>query len=119
MTFSKKILSTDTKNIKLNWWQYWIGHCWMTGWQSIRISFNIWCDLMTNNFDNYALLKDDNPEIECLDWFWISLGEDNVYEKEFLEYLSELADDIQKHPEKLIPFDIDKELEELKDLLDE
>jgi hypothetical protein len=104
---------------RLNWWEYWIGHCWMTGWQSIGMTFNIWFDLMTNNFEKYALLTEDDAQEECLDWFWASIVEDDVYEKEFLEYLAELADDAQKHPENLIPFDLDKELEELEELINE
>jgi len=46
MTFSEPVLGTATKKIKLNWWEYWIGHCWMTGWQSIGGAFRIWSDLM-------------------------------------------------------------------------
>ena len=61
---------------KLNWFDYWIGHCWMTGWQSIRHNFRMWADLMTSNYENYALLKEDDPESECIEWFWVSLGED-------------------------------------------
>ena len=40
---------------KLNWWEYWIGHCWMTGWQSIRMNFRMWADLMGSNYADYAL----------------------------------------------------------------
>ena len=49
---------------------------------------------MTDNFDNYALMRDDDPLEECRDWFWTSLNEDEVYPKEFLEYLLQLADDV-------------------------
>jgi hypothetical protein len=102
--FSKSIKSTNKKKTKLNWWDYWIGHCWMTGWQSIGINFRIWSDLMTSNYTNYALLKDDDPESECIEWFWVTLNEDDVYPKEFLEYLLELCDKIDRGEEKLIPF---------------
>ncbi len=105
MTFSEPVLGTATKKIKLNWWEYWIGHCWMTGWQSIRGAFRIWADLMGSNYKDYTLLKDDNPEQECLEWFWVSLGEDNTYPREFLEYLQKLVDDIETGKEKLIPMD--------------
>lgn len=50
---------------------------------------------MTDNLDNYALLKDDDPLEECLNWFWSGLGEDEVYPKEFLEYLLQLVDDVE------------------------
>jgi len=100
----------------LNWWEYWVGHCWMTGWQSIRGAFRIWADLITNNFDNYALLKSvDDPFEECYCWFWGTLGEDDVYPKEFLEQLLQMVDDIETGKEKLIPMgeDFMKELQEL------
>ncbi len=102
----------------LNWWEYWIGHCWMTGWQSIRGTFRIWADLMTSNYKDYALLKDDDPETECLEWFWASLGEDEVYPKEFLEYLLQMVDDIETGKEKLIPLD-ENFFDRLKDLTDD
>ncbi len=99
----------------MNWFQYWIGHCWMTGWQSIRGTFRIWCDLMTDNFKDYALLKIDDPFTECYEWFWVSLNEDDTYPKEFLEYLMDLCDKIDNGEEKLIPMNENfiKELEEL------
>lgn len=103
--FSKRVLSTEKESTKLNWWEYWIGHCWMTGWQSIGGAFRIWCDLMTDNTKDYALLGDDDPFQECYEWFWTSLGEDEVYEKEFLEYLMQLAEDVRTGKEELIPLD--------------
>ena len=105
MTFTKTILATELNKVKLNWWEYWIGHCWMTGWQSIRSNFRMWSDLMGSNYEGYALLKEDDPEAECLNWFWTSLVEDDVYSKEFLEYLSQMVDDIETGKEKLIPMD--------------
>ena len=105
MTFSKSILSTELNKVKMNWWEYWIGHCWMTGWQSIRSNFRMWSDLMGSNYEGYGLLKEDDPEAECLNWFWTSLVEDDVYSKEFLEYLMQMVDDIETGKEKLIPMD--------------
>jgi len=115
--FSKPLKGTEKMKTTLNWWEYWIGHCWMTGWQSIRGTFRIWADLMTSNYKDYALLKDDDPETECLEWFWVSLGEDEVYPKEFLEYLLQMVDDIETGKEKLIPLDEDF-MNRLKDLTD-
>ena len=105
MTFTKTILATELNRVKMNWWEYWIGHCWMTGWQSIRHNFRMWSDLMGSNYEGYALLKEDDPEAECLNWFWTSLVEDDVYSKEFLEYLIQMVDDIETGKEKLIPMD--------------
>jgi len=80
--------------VKMNWFQYWIGHCWMTGWQSIRHNFRMWADLMGSNYENYALLKEDDPYEECVQWFWLSLNEDDVYPQEFLEELIQMCEDI-------------------------
>jgi hypothetical protein len=105
MTFSEPVLGTATKKLKLNWWEYWIGHCWMTGWQSIHGAFRIWRDLMTDNFADYSLLKNDDPFTECYEWFWVSLGEDECYPRFFLEYLQKLVDDIETGKEKVVPMD--------------
>jgi hypothetical protein len=103
--YSTPVRGTAKKKTTMNWWEYWIGHCWMTGWQSIHGAFRIWCDLMTSNYENYALPKSvEDPEQECLEWFWATLGEDEVYPKEFLEYLLQMVDDIETGKEKLIPF---------------
>ena len=118
MTSSQPIKGTAPKKTTLNWWEYWIGHCWMTGWQSIRGAFRIWRDLMTDNFKDYSLLHTDDPFQECYEWFWVSLGEDEVYPKEFLEYLMEMCDRIDRGEEKLIPLDEDF-FDRLKDLVDD
>ncbi len=77
----------------------------------------MWADLMTSNYDGYALLKEDDPEAECIEWFWASLNEDDVYPKEFLEYLQQLVDDIETGKEEVIPLDEDffNRLKELTD----
>jgi hypothetical protein len=121
MTFSKPLLATDKKKTTLNWWEYWIGHCWMTGWQSIGDTFRIWADLMGSNYENYALPRTaEDPEAECLDWFWASLNEDDVYDKEFLEYLMKLCEDVQTGKVKTYPMeDVMSELEDLMSIEDE
>ena len=114
--FSTPLKGTHPNKTKMNWWEYWIGHCWMTGWQSMRMTFRIWADLMTSNYENYALMKEDDPETECVEWFWASLNEDDVYPKEFLEYLMQMVDDIETGKEKLIPVNEDF-FDRLKDLV--
>ncbi len=101
----------------MNWFEYWIGHCWMSGWQSIRGSYRIWSDLMTGNYKDYALLKEDDPYTECLEWFWVSLGEDNTYPREFLDYLQQMVEDIESGKVETIPFTEDA-MKELEDLID-
>jgi len=119
MTFSKPLLATDTENIKMNWWQYLFGHCWMTGWQTIGSAFRIWADLMCSNYEVYALPRTaQDPEVECIEWFWATLGEDEVYPKEFLEYLMQMADDIETGKVECVPLD-DDFFDRLKDLTDD
>lgn len=102
--FSKSILSTNTDKNTLNWFEYWIGHCIMTGFQSINISFNIWKDWLSGNYNNYGLLKDDDAYEECKNWFWDTLGADDTYPKEFLEELIQMADDVKTGKVETIPF---------------
>lgn len=100
----------------MNWFEYYIGHCWMTGWQSIKHSFQNWGDLMTGNWDNYALMFYDDPFEECRDCFWSYLGDDDTLPKEFLEHLMELSDRIDRGEEKLIPYDVEDFEEDMKTL---
>ena len=109
---------TNKNKTTLNWWEYWICHCWMTGWQSIRSNFRMWGDLMGGNYEGYGLLKEDDPYTECLEWFWASLNEDDVYPKFFLEELLQIIDDIDSGKEKLIPMDLDQ-LKRISELLDD
>ena len=89
---------------KLNWIEYYIGHCWMTGWKNIRGSFRIWSDLMRGNYKDYALMFYDDPYEECYSWFWQSLGEDDTLPKDFLEHLYQMAEDIETGKVKTVPF---------------
>ena len=114
--FSKQLKGTEKIKTTLNWWEYWIGHCWMTGWQSIRCTFRIWADLMTSNYDNYALMKEDDPEEECKEWFWASLNEDDVYDKEFLEYLMQMVEDVELG--KVETYSMDEVMDKLKSELE-
>jgi hypothetical protein len=50
---------------------------------------------MTNNVNDYALLEEHDPLEECIDWFWSGLNEEEVYPKEFLEYLLQISDDVR------------------------
>jgi len=115
--FSTPLKGTYPNKTKMNWWEYWIGHCWMTGWQSMRMNFRMWTDLMLSRYDGYALMKEDDPESECIKWFWTSLNEDDVYPKEFLEHLMQMVDDIETGKEKLIPLDEDF-FDRIKELTD-
>ena len=119
MTYSKRVLSTDKQKTTLNWWEYHIGHCWMTGWQTIGDAFRIWADLMGSNYENYDLPRTvEDPEVECIEWFWATLGEDEVYPKEFLEYLMQMSHDVMTGKVETVPLD-DDFFDRLKDLTDD
>ena len=119
MIFSKAILGTSTNKVKLNWWEYWVGHCWMTGWQSIRNNFITWMDLVwfEDNQKNYTLLKDEDSFEQCYIDFWFSLSDDDVYPKHFLESLLQMVEDVKTGKEKVIP--MDEVMGQLKDLIGE
>jgi hypothetical protein len=78
----------------------------MTGWQSIRHNFITWMDLVwfEDNQKHYTLLKDDVPFEQCYVEFWFSLNDDDVYPKEFLESLMQMADDVETGKVKIVPF---------------
>jgi len=115
---SKPVLATSPNKVKMNWWEYWIGHCWMTGWQTIGSAFRIWQDLMSGNYEVYALPRTvEDPEAECIEWFWTTLGEDEVYPKEFLEYLMQMSHDVLTGKVETFPLDEDF-FDRLKDLTD-
>lgn len=80
---------------KMSWWEYYVGHCWMTGWKTIRSNFRVWANLITSDYDEYALMEEDDPEQKCLEWFWAGLNDDDVHPKQLLEYLMEMVDHVE------------------------
>jgi hypothetical protein len=66
---------------------------------------------MGNSYQEYALLKDDDPLEQCILYFWDSL-EDEIYPKKFLESLLQMVDDIETGKEEVIP--LDEVMENLK-----
>ena len=65
----------------------------------------MWRDLISGNYADYALLKDDDPYQECYDFFWTCINLDETLPKEFLECLFEMCDRVDRGEEKLIPID--------------
>ena len=100
----------------MSWVEYYITHVFPTGWNTIAAAFRIWKDLMTDNYKDYSLLKDDDPFEECSGWFWATLGEDDVYPKFFLEELMQMADDVATGKVKTVPFTKDM-FDDLNDLV--
>jgi len=114
--FSKPLLGTEKNKVKMSWVEYYITHVFPTGWNTIAAAFRIWKDLMTDNYKDYSLLKDDDPFEECSGWFWATLGEDDVYPKFFLEELMQMADDVATGKVKTVPFTKDM-FDDLNDLV--
>jgi len=77
----------------------------------------MWRDLISGNYENYALLKDDDPYQECYEWFWTSINLDETYPKEFLDYLNQLVEDIDTGKEKVYP--MDEVMDRLKDIFED
>jgi len=100
----------------MSWPEYIFTHLIPTWFQSFGNNFRMWADLMTGNYENYALLKDDDPYQECYEWFWTSINLDETYSKKFLENLMEMVYDIESGKVKTVPFTKDT-LDELNDLV--
>lgn len=90
----------------MSWWDYYITHCWMTGWQSIHHNFITWTDLVfyPENHKYYTLLKDDDPFEQCYLEFWFGLNDDDVYPKSFLEELMQMAKDVKTGKLETVPY---------------
>ena len=113
--FSRALLGTDKKKVKLSWTEYIWFSCILQGWTNCYYSFKNWADLMGNNCQDYALLKDDDPLEQCALYFWDSL-EDDIYPKEFLESLMQMADDVETGKVKTYPLTEDF-FDRMKDLV--
>jgi len=81
-------------------------------------NFKMWRDLISGNYEGYALMWYDDPYEECYNWFWSSINTDECLDKEFLEYLQEMVDRIDRGEEKLIPLTEDF-IDDLKKLIEE
>ena len=115
--FSKPLLGTEKNKVKMSWMEYIFTHLIPTWFQSFNENFVMWRDLVTGDYEKYKLLKDDDPFQECYDWFWSSINLDETYPKEFLEYLMQLADDVETGKEKVYPIG-ENILEDLHNLVD-
>ncbi len=115
MTFSTPLLGTNTNKVKLSWGEYIWNSCIRQGWYNCYISFINWKDLVSENWSNYALLRDDDPLEQCRLYFWDSL-EDEIYPKEFLEELMQMAEDVRTGKVQTVPFTKDM-FDDLKDLV--
>ena len=113
--FSKPLLGTNKKKTTLSWFEYILFSCLQQGWYNCWYSFKNWGDLIGNSYQDYALLKEDDPLELCILYFWDSL-EDEIYPKFFLEELLQMADDVATGKVKTVPFTKDM-FDDLKDLV--
>jgi hypothetical protein len=113
--FDKPLLGTDKKKTTLSWFEYIVFSCLQQGWYNCWYAYKNWADLMGNNYQDYALLKEDDPLELCILYFWDSL-EDEIYPKFFLEELLQMADDVATGKVKTVPFTKDM-FDDLKDLV--
>jgi hypothetical protein len=116
MIFSRALLGTDKKKTKLSWVEYIWFSCICQGWANCWYAFQNWVDLMKDDYQEYALLVSDDPLEQCILYFWDSL-EDDIYPKEFLEYLMGMADEVMSGKVKTYPIDevFDRVKKELTD----
>lgn len=114
MTFSRPLLGTDTDKVKMSWIEYIWFSCLVQGWHNCWYAFRNWADLMGNNYQDYALLKEDDPLEQCILYFWDSLEED-IYPKEFLESLLQMSDDVKTG--KVETYSLEETMSRLKDLV--
>jgi hypothetical protein len=113
--FSKPLLGTEKNKVKMSWVEYIVFSCLQQGWYNCWYSFKNWGDLMGNSYQNYALLKDDDPLELCILYFWDSL-EDEIYPKFFLEELLQMSNDVATGKVKTVPFTKDM-FDKLNDLV--
>jgi len=79
-------------------------------------NFKMWRDLLSGNYEGYALLKEDDPYQECYEWFWSSINMDECLGRDFLDYLQQMVEDVETGKEKLIPMTLE-ELDDISHLL--
>ena len=113
--FSQPLLGTDKKKTTLSWFDYTWNSCIKQGWYNCWYSFKNWADLMGNNYQDYSLLKEDDPLEMCILYFWDSL-EDEIYPKFFLEEILQMAEDVDTGKVKTYPLTEDF-FDRLKDLV--
>lgn len=114
MIFSKPLFGTNKKKTTFSWFEYILFSCIQQGWYNCWYAYKNWADLMGNNYQDYALLKEDDPLEQCILYFWDSL-EDDTYPKKFLEELLQMCADVDSG--KVKTYSMDEVMSELKNLV--
>ena len=85
--------------------------------QTWSCNFQVWADLMTNNYEVYTNPYSESPERECYEWFWAFINMDDTLPKEFLEELYQRMDDIDTG--KVRTYLAEDVLKRMKELVEE
>lgn len=80
----------------MTWTDYIFKHLIPAWFNSFKCNFYMWSDLMTGNYEGYAILPDDDPYTECYEWFWSCISMDETYPKDFLGYLQDMVNTIDQ-----------------------
>ena len=99
---------------KINPVSYYINHCLIQGWRNVGYAFDTWSRVIRSDysgydvFDNtkYPYTQEEKVRSTYQD-FWDCL-EDDIYSKEFLEYILGLCEEVENGTAKLVPFNLDK-----------
>lgn len=102
---------------KINPISYYINDCILRGWENVGYAFNAWSRVIRSDYSAYDVFDDteypytqkEKEKETSLD-FWDYL-EDDIYDKEFLEYLLGLCEEVKNGTAKLVPFNPDKLIE--------
>jgi len=79
-------------------------------------NFKMWRDLLSGNYEDYVLLKEDDSYQECYEWFWSSINMDECLGRDFLDYLSQMVEDVETGKVETIPMTLE-ELDDISHLL--
>jgi len=78
----------------------------------------MWRDLLSGNYEGYALLKEDDSYQECYEWFWSSINMDECLGRDFLDYLQQMVEDVETGKVETIPMTLE-ELDDISHLLNQ
>lgn len=119
---SRPVLSKNKR--KMSWLEYIFTHCIPTGFRNIGESFYFWIKLLQGDYEDYRIyngVTDKYSEEELFEMlrsdFWYSLEED-ILDKEFLEYLINCSKDVQEGLVEYVPL-TKKDFDELEEIMEE
>jgi hypothetical protein len=114
---SKPVFTTNKK--KISYFEYIFTHCLPTGFSNFKLAISLWFKLLQGDYSDYQIYNSriskysENELFEMLRYdFWDTL-EDDVLDKEFLEYLIQLKEEVNLGELETVPWDFDKFLDEM------